>query len=126
MIKTPWIGFASVINADKEAMSSSEITGVYIKVKNLSVIVNTHQYVFYYCNMEVIKNNMGGSKLLYQDYMYTRKDVNKCTMRWECSQRSSKSCNGTITTDLQEVNCSKQFDVAMSNKLYKYIAYLSI
>ncbi|KAK6169954.1 hypothetical protein SNE40_018469 [Patella caerulea] len=51
--------------------------------------------------MEIIKNNKGGSKLSCEGYMYTKKSVNKTTLRWECSQRHSRLCKGSLTTDLE-------------------------
>ena len=44
--------------------------------------------------MEVIPNNKGGHKLLYEDLMYTKKASYKTTIRCECSQRSSKHAKG--------------------------------
>ena len=33
--------------------------------------------------------------------MYTKKASYKTTIRWECSQRSSKQCKGSLTTDTE-------------------------
>ena len=51
--------------------------------------------------MELIPNNKGGHKLLYEEHMYTKKASYKTTIRWECSQRSSKQCKGSLTTDTE-------------------------
>jgi len=51
--------------------------------------------------MELVPNNKGGHKLLYEDYMYTKKASYKTTVRWECSQKCSKQCNGSLTTDTE-------------------------
>ena len=49
--------------------------------------------------MELLPNNKGGHKLIYEDHMYTKKTSYKTTIRWECSQRSSKQ--GSLTTDTE-------------------------
>ena len=51
--------------------------------------------------MELVPNNKGGHKLLYEDYMYTKKASYKTTVRWECSQKCSKQCKGSLTTDTE-------------------------
>ena len=51
--------------------------------------------------MEVIQNQEGGTTLLHEGYMYTKKTVNKTTIRWECSQSHAKICKGAITTGSQ-------------------------
>lgn len=53
--------------------------------------------------MEFIKNNKGGEKLCYKNYMYTQKSKNETSLRWECSQRKSLSCNGKVVTDLEKM-----------------------
>jgi len=50
--------------------------------------------------MEIIKNNKGGLKLLYEGYIYTRKYARK-TVRWECSNRTAFSCKGGISTNAE-------------------------
>ncbi|XP_076049608.1 uncharacterized protein LOC143030340 [Oratosquilla oratoria] len=50
--------------------------------------------------MEMIKNNKGGQKLCYDGYMYTKKSVNKTSIRWECSRRKAMKCSATLYTDL--------------------------
>ena len=52
-------------------------------------------------NMELVPNNKGGHKLLYEDCMYTKKASYKTTVRWECSQKCSKQCKGSLTTDTE-------------------------
>jgi len=37
----------------------------------------------------------------YEDYMYTKKASYKTTVRWECSQKCSKQCKGSLTTDTE-------------------------
>jgi len=49
--------------------------------------------------MEVIKNNHGGDKLCLDGYSYTKKKVNKASIRWECSKRRTLNCKGCLTTD---------------------------
>ncbi len=61
-------------------------------------------------NMEVIKNNKGGCKLLYDGYIYTKKAVSKSTIRWECSQRALKYCKGAMTTDTQVIIVITQYN----------------
>jgi hypothetical protein len=50
--------------------------------------------------MEFITSNKGSRKLLYEGYAYTKKNENKSSMRWECSQRIGLNCKGALTTDL--------------------------
>ena len=42
--------------------------------------------------VEVVKNNKGGCKLLYEGYMYAEKAVSKSAIRWEFSQQALKYC----------------------------------
>ena len=49
----------------------------------------------------MIKNNKGGAKLCFGGYMYTKKVVNKSTIRWECSQRRAMSWKGSLTAVTQ-------------------------
>ena len=51
--------------------------------------------------MEVIRNDKGGSKLLFEGYMYTKKYVSTNRIRWECSQRRAHSCSGGVSTDIE-------------------------
>jgi hypothetical protein len=51
--------------------------------------------------MQIIKNNKGGAKLHFWGYMYTKKAVNKSTIRWGCYQRRGMSCKGSLITDTQ-------------------------
>ena len=37
--------------------------------------------------MEAVQNQKGETKLLHEGYIYTKKTVNKTTIRWECSWR---------------------------------------
>ena len=61
--------------------------------------------------MELIKSNRGGLKLYCEGHMYTRKKVNKNSIRWECVKRTSHSCKGSATTDIE----MKTFDLGVSH-----------
>ena len=49
--------------------------------------------------MEIIKSNKGGSKLLCDGFMYTKKKESKILISWEYSQRVVKSCKGSLTSN---------------------------
>ena len=51
--------------------------------------------------MEIIKNQKGGIKILFEEYVYTKKATKPTRIRWECSQRTFHSCKGAITTNLE-------------------------
>ena len=51
--------------------------------------------------MEITKSHKGASKLLCVGYIYTKKNDSKTTIRWECSERVSKNCKRSLTSDLQ-------------------------
>ncbi|KAH3892788.1 hypothetical protein DPMN_016916 [Dreissena polymorpha] len=38
-------------------------------------------------------------QLCYEGFSYTKKKETKSTIRWECSQRRSDNCKGTVTSD---------------------------
>ena len=50
--------------------------------------------------MEFITSNKGSRKLLHEGYAYTKKNANKSSIRWECSQRMGLSCKGALNSDL--------------------------
>ncbi|CAL4173740.1 unnamed protein product, partial [Meganyctiphanes norvegica] len=50
--------------------------------------------------MEIIHSNKGTRKLLYDGYAYTVHKENKTRIRWICSQKKSRNCNGAISTDI--------------------------
>ena len=50
--------------------------------------------------METTRTNRGGVKLCHGRYTYTKKATNKSTIRWECAERRTRACKGTIITDL--------------------------
>ncbi|XP_041372748.1 uncharacterized protein LOC121386019 [Gigantopelta aegis] len=54
--------------------------------------------------MEMITSNRGCPKLCYEGHSYTKNGTNKTTLRWECSQRRTRSCKGAVVTDLQVEN----------------------
>ena len=49
----------------------------------------------YNLTMEITTSIRGGQKLCFE---YTKKETNKKTLRWECSQRRSGSCKGAVVT----------------------------
>ena len=54
--------------------------------------------------MKIIPSNIGGFKLCYQGYMYTKYDTRKTNQRWTCVKRSSTGCRGSLSTTLQNEN----------------------
>ena len=60
-------------------------------------------------NMEVIRNNKRGCKLLYD--MYTKKAVSKSTIRWECSQRASKCVSCSHPTIWRLIDCPRKDNI---------------
>ena len=50
--------------------------------------------------METTTTNRGGVKLCHGRYTYIKKATNKSTIRWECAERRTRACKGTIITDL--------------------------
>ncbi len=55
-------------------------------------------------NMEVIKSQKGGLKIIVDGYMYTKKYARKTAIRWECSKRIVFSCKAAITTGIDMKN----------------------
>ena len=51
--------------------------------------------------MEILKSNKGGSKLCFEDYMYTRHALRKTKQWWKCTMKSSRGCRDSLSTDLQ-------------------------
>ncbi|KAH3893075.1 hypothetical protein DPMN_017226 [Dreissena polymorpha] len=49
--------------------------------------------------MEFIRSQRGAAKLCFEGFSYTKKKETKSTFRWECSQRRSDNCKGTVTSD---------------------------
>jgi hypothetical protein len=54
--------------------------------------------------MKIIPSNIGGFKLCYQGYMYTKYATRKTNQRWKCVKRSSTGCRGSLSTTLQNDN----------------------
>ena len=50
--------------------------------------------------MEIIKNDKGGQKLCHAGFTKTKKLTRKSHVRWECDQRRSLDCKGSVTTDV--------------------------
>ncbi|KAH3892740.1 hypothetical protein DPMN_016868 [Dreissena polymorpha] len=49
--------------------------------------------------MEFIRSRRGAAKLCNEGFSYTKKKETKSTIRWECSQRRSDNCKGTVTSE---------------------------
>ena len=60
-----------------------------------------YTFIQYIRNIEVIKSNKGGLKVIHDCYMYTKKMKNNNSIRLECSSRKAKSCKGGITNNLE-------------------------
>jgi len=50
--------------------------------------------------MEVLISKTGSKKILHEGYVYVKNRTTKTTIRWMCSKRASKSCNGALVTDI--------------------------
>ena len=54
--------------------------------------------------MEIIKNQKGGVKIAFENYLYTKKATKSTRIRWECSERKAHDCKGAVTTDLEVIH----------------------
>ena len=72
--------------------------------------------------MEIIPSNIGGFKLCYQGYMYTKDATRKTNQWWKCVKRSGTGCRGSLSTTIQNENPvpGQPHNHAPSNTSIKY------
>ena len=52
----------------------------------------------YFCGMEIVRNQKGGQKLLYDGYANTKKATRNERVQWECSNTRAFGCTTPFTT----------------------------
>ena len=48
--------------------------------------------------MELLPTTIGGIKIGFEGYMYTKKSKNKNTISWQCARKSPLDCKGSLQT----------------------------